>query len=120
MAALTTRLALADERIAAQDATSSRPWRRGSATKPGRRRPPAIHRGRPRKDTSQNVVATWWSPFVDEPTSSVTPAGPKGYIQLTDDFATSLGGAVPSNRIITCYRGQLRSPTMHHFYQRPP
>ena len=52
IAALTARLVLADERIAAQD-DASRPWRRGSATKPGRRRPPAIHRGRPRKDTSQ-------------------------------------------------------------------
>jgi hypothetical protein len=44
-------------------------------------------------------MATWWSPFVDDPTSFVIPADPKGYIQLMTHFATlALGEAVPSNR----------------------
>jgi hypothetical protein len=34
------------------------------------------------------VMATWWSPFVDGPTSSVIPVDPKGYIQLITHFAT--------------------------------
>jgi hypothetical protein len=46
-------------------------------------------------------MATWWSPFVDDPTSFVIPADPKGYIQLMTHFATlTLGEAVPSN---TCF-----------------
>jgi hypothetical protein len=44
-------------------------------------------------------MATWWSPFVDGPTSFVIPADPKGYIQLTTHFATpTLGEAIPSDK----------------------